>query len=51
MYYAIFLGFINNPIIKERIVGITQPNPTLAKGIKFNAVPKNENNIPHTKET
>ena len=38
------------PITKAIIVGITQPNPTLAKGIKFNVVPNTANKKPNTNE-
>ena len=45
-----FFGFINNPITKAIKVGITHPNPTLAKGRKFKALPNSANNNPNTNE-
>lgn len=38
------------PTIIEIIVGITQPNPILAKGIKLKFIPGIANRIPKTNE-
>ena len=50
LIYSAFLGFIKHPITKAIKVGITHPNPTLAKGRNFKALPNSANNNPNTNE-